>query len=148
MPERLQLPREPLHPQGVLPVSMVLAAAIRWGMIQSQLPIGAPLPSEPALAEWYSVSRDTVSRAYSVLRQTGAITTRRGLGHFVASRPDFRRIQVSAGATVTARRPVSTAERAALDPAALALYTPVVIVERPGQPAEVYDATSVVVECR
>jgi DNA-binding GntR family transcriptional regulator len=148
MPPRLPLPPGPLHPQGVLPVSAVLAASIRWSIIQNQWPVGAQLPSEHEVAEWYGVSRDTVTRAYSMLVQTGAVVTRRGLGRFVASRPDFKRIQVSAGATITARRAVTASERAALDATGLALFTPVVIVERPGRPAEVYDATSVVIECR
>jgi DNA-binding GntR family transcriptional regulator len=148
MSERLPLPSGPLHPQGVLPVSAVLAAAIRFSMIQNQWPVGAQLPSEPELAEWYGVSRDTVTRAYSMLVQTGAVVTKRGLGRFVARRPDFKRIEVSAGATITSRRAVTAAERAALDETGLALFTPVVIIERPGQPTEVYDATSVVIECR
>jgi DNA-binding GntR family transcriptional regulator len=147
MPQSLPLPPGPLHPHGVLPVSAVLAAAIRWSIVQNQWPVGAQLPSEPELAEWYGISRDTVSRAYSMLVQTGAVITKRGLGRFVARRPDFKRIQVPAGTTITARRAVTASERAALDATAVALFTPVVVIQRPGQPTEVYDATSVVIEC-
>ena len=48
---------------------------------------GARLPSESALAEQFSVSRATVRRALSDLNRHGLISTRRGHGSVVTTRP-------------------------------------------------------------
>jgi DNA-binding FadR family transcriptional regulator len=142
MPEHLGLPREGLIANAVVPVSLQLAAGLRWAIIQRELPVGYQLPSEPELAEWFSTSRDTVSRAYGILRAAGVVATRRGKGHFVAYRPDFQRVEVPPGATVIVKRPSAPEERIAIGPDAAALYTPIIVVTRPGQPDEIYDATS------
>lgn len=46
-----------------------------------------PLPSEPALAEWYGVSRTTVRSAARVLTERGMVEVRPGKGTFVTWRP-------------------------------------------------------------
>lgn len=45
--------------------------------------IRARLPSEPALAEQYGVSRGTVRRAIEILIEAGYVTISRGRGTFV-----------------------------------------------------------------
>jgi DNA-binding GntR family transcriptional regulator len=45
-----------------------------------------PLPSEPHLVQIYGVSRDTVRKAVSVLREEGYVRTVKGLGSFVVDR--------------------------------------------------------------
>lgn len=47
-----------------------------------------PLPSEPALAEWYGVSRTTVRSAIRVLTERRMVEVRPGKGTFVTWQPD------------------------------------------------------------
>ncbi|MFB7055365.1 GntR family transcriptional regulator [Streptomyces vinaceus] len=54
------------------------------GQIRSgELPAGARLPSEAALAETYSVARGTVRRAVRELETAGHVEARHGVGRFV-----------------------------------------------------------------
>lgn len=46
----------------------------------------APLPSEPALSEWYGVSRTTVRSAIRVLADSGIVEVRPGKGTYVTWR--------------------------------------------------------------
>ncbi|MFE3578924.1 GntR family transcriptional regulator [Streptomyces vinaceus] len=56
------------------------------GQIRSgELPAGARLPSEAALAETYSVARGTVRRAVRELETAGHVEARHGVGRFVRS---------------------------------------------------------------
>jgi DNA-binding GntR family transcriptional regulator len=48
-----------------------------------------PLPSEPALAEWYGVSRTTVRSAARLLAERGMVEVRQGKGTYVTWRPDL-----------------------------------------------------------
>jgi DNA-binding transcriptional regulator YhcF (GntR family) len=145
MPASLGLPRDTVNPRADVPVSLQLAVAIRWAIIQRSVPVGEQLPSEPDCAEWFNVSRDTVSRCYGILRRVGVIETRRGLGHFVLAPTDHQQIEVPPGTTVTVHRPTSESDRAALMPAGAALYTPIIRIQRPGGEPEVYDAAAVTV---
>jgi DNA-binding GntR family transcriptional regulator len=43
----------------------------------------APLPSEPALSEWYGVSRTTIRAAAAMLEEKGMLERRHGKGTFV-----------------------------------------------------------------
>jgi GntR family transcriptional regulator len=47
---------------------------------------GQELPSYPALAELYSVSRATAARAYAILKDRGLVVGAPGRGVFVAER--------------------------------------------------------------
>lgn len=64
-----------------LPVSIAadLSARIRSG----EFGPGSKLPSEPALAQMLSVSRNTVREAIGVLREQSLVVSRHGLGTFV-----------------------------------------------------------------
>ncbi|MEH3143179.1 MAG: PLP-dependent aminotransferase family protein [Mycobacterium kyogaense] len=55
-----------------------LSDAIRLLIVDGQIPIGARLPSERALAEALHVSRTTVTAAYSQLREDGYLNARQG----------------------------------------------------------------------
>lgn len=135
---------------GIVPAYLQVAANVRWHVIQWQLPEGAPLPTENELAELYGVSRDTVRRAYDILRRYGMIATKRGTGTFVKSRPDMQHVRVAPGSRITAvmraaRSPVAIE---ALTAAGRSLYSPVITVEEPGKPPAHYDsATTVISVC-
>lgn len=47
-----------------------------------------PLPSEPALAEWYGVSRTTIRNAIRVLTGRGMVEVQPGKGTYIVWRPD------------------------------------------------------------
>jgi DNA-binding transcriptional regulator YhcF (GntR family) len=146
MPASLGLPRDTVNPDADVPVSLQLAVAMRWAIIQKAVPVGEQLPSEPECAEWFSVSRDTVSRCFGILRRVGVVSTRRGLGHFVASRPEIQELTLKPGARVTVQRPTSDAHRACLDHAGAELYTPIVVVhDTPDAEPAVYDAAAVTI---
>jgi DNA-binding transcriptional MocR family regulator len=135
---------------GVVPAYLQVASNVRWHIIQWQLPAGTPLPAENELAELYGVSRDTVRRAYDILRRYGMLATRRGMGTVVRLRPDMQYVTVVPGARITvvmraARSPIAIE---ALTPAGRSLYSPVITVEEPGRPPAHYDsATTVISVC-
>lgn len=60
---------------------------IAAGEFGSGFPDPRPLPSEPALAEWYGVGRRTIRSAIAVLAGRGLVEVRRGKGTYVISRP-------------------------------------------------------------
>jgi DNA-binding transcriptional MocR family regulator len=69
------------------PAYRKLAEALRAAIDRSDLPAGARLPAERALAEDLGVSRTTVIAAYDALRSDGRIRSRRGSGTRVAGAP-------------------------------------------------------------
>jgi len=133
---------------GIVPAYLQVASNVRWYVIQWQLPAGAPLPTENELAELYGVSRDTVRRAYEILRRYGMIATRRGMGTFVRSRPDMQYVKVAPGSRITAvmRAASSAVAMAALTPAGRSLYSPVITVQEPGKPPAHYDSAATVID--
>jgi DNA-binding transcriptional MocR family regulator len=147
MPEFLGLPHDALALTSDAPVSLQLAVAMRWAIIQQQVPEGTQLPSEPVLAEWFGISRDTVSRAFGILRHAGIVATKRGKGHYVIHVPPFEHILLPAGTTVTVRRPTSAMDRAYIESGSQ-LYSPVVEIRRPGEPPEIRDSACVFLEFR
>jgi DNA-binding GntR family transcriptional regulator len=142
-----QVDTSEIESDGIVPAYLQVAANVRWYVIQWQLPVGTPLPAENDLAELYGVSRDTVRRAYDILRRYGMLATRRGMGTFVKSRPDMRYVSVGRGSRITAvmraaRSPVAIE---ALTPAGRSLYSPVITVEEPGKPPAHYDSATTVI---
>jgi DNA-binding transcriptional regulator YhcF (GntR family) len=133
--------------EGIVPAYLQVASNVRWHVIQWQLPVGTPLPAENDLAELYGVSRDTVRRAYGILRAYGMIATRRGAGHYLKSRPDMQNVTVAPGSRVTAvmRAARSPEAMAALTPEGRALFSPVISVEEPGRPPAHYDSATTVI---
>lgn len=64
--------------------SAACASAIRKAIVSGQLPAGAKLPAERALAERFAVNRLTLRNALSQLVSVGLITVRQGSGYTVA----------------------------------------------------------------
>lgn len=60
-----------------------LADAVREAVVDGRLPSGTRLPSERDLVDRLSLSRTTVTRAYSELREQGYLRTQRGSGSVV-----------------------------------------------------------------
>lgn len=132
---------------GIVPPYLQVASNVRWHIIQWQLPVGTALPGEVEMAGYFGVSRDTVRRAYEILRRYGMIATRRGAGTFIKSRPDMQYVRVAHGSRITAvmlaaRSPVALE---ALTPEGRSLYSPVITVEEPGKPPAHYDSATTVI---
>ena len=72
------------------PAYRALADALRLAVADGRIPVGSRLPSERELTAALDVSRTTVTRAYTVLRESGYLTSRRGSGS-VASLPSGSR---------------------------------------------------------
>ena len=72
------------------PAYRALADALRLAVADGRIAVGARLPSERELTAALDVSRTTVTRAYSVLRDSGYLTSRRGSGS-VATLPSGSR---------------------------------------------------------
>jgi GntR family transcriptional regulator len=78
----------PIDPRGYDKAYEVVAARIERRIKAGEFPWHTPLPSEPALAEWYGVSRTTVRSAIDLLAGSGMVEKRRGKGTFVTWRPE------------------------------------------------------------
>lgn len=76
-----------LNPNSAVPVYRQLADIIREQIGSGELARGAPLPSETYLMGEHSISRDTVRRAISVLRDENLVITVQGKGSYVAEDP-------------------------------------------------------------
>ena len=63
-----------------------LAALIRERIESGELASGYPVPSVSQLTGEHSVSRDTVRKAFDILRADGLIVTVQGKGSYVAER--------------------------------------------------------------
>lgn len=68
---------------------------------------GSPLPSETALAAWYSVSRDVVRDAMNTLRAEGVIVTERGRRSRVRRTGPLEPLPAPPDAEITARMPTA-----------------------------------------
>ena len=67
-----------LYHESPMPLYLQLAREMRAHISCSRLPAAALLPSVPMLAERLGLSRDTVTKAYELLRDVGTIKARRG----------------------------------------------------------------------
>jgi GntR family transcriptional regulator len=74
-----------LDPSGEHPLYRQLADALRAQILTGALLPGQRLPSEPELAEEYSVARNTIRLALGLLRSEGLVYTGRGRGTFVVA---------------------------------------------------------------
>ena len=129
-------------PGSAVPAYVQLAAVLREQIVAGQIGAGAPVPSEPALADEYGCSRETARKAVAILRVEGLVVTQRARGSFVAAGAARALVEVPAGAVVTARLPTA-AERAA--PGA-GEGVPVLVVSWPGGQV-MYDAARVALAC-
>ncbi|NYI05309.1 aminotransferase-like domain-containing protein [Allostreptomyces psammosilenae] len=82
------------------PLYVLLAARLRRLIDEGELPPGAPLPTDRALAPALAVGRGTVVAAYDELRLQGRIVRRQGSGTRVAGPPEAALTRGTTGASV------------------------------------------------
>jgi molybdate-binding protein/DNA-binding transcriptional regulator YhcF (GntR family) len=78
--------------QSERPIYSQIIEQVRVGVASGELVPGAKLPTVRQLAVDLGVHVNTVARAYSDLERSGVVTTRPGLGTFVALQSDDRRL--------------------------------------------------------
>ncbi len=69
-----------------VPLYYQIETILRRKILTGEIPPRAPLPSEDALKDEYSVSRITIRQALSLLEQDGLIVRQRGRGTFVSEK--------------------------------------------------------------
>jgi DNA-binding GntR family transcriptional regulator len=80
--------RAVIEPRGYAKAYEVVAARIERRIRAGEFGYHNPLPSEPALAEWYGVSRSTIRKAGDQLIERGILERVRGKGTYVIWRPE------------------------------------------------------------
>jgi DNA-binding transcriptional MocR family regulator len=75
------------------PAYRALADALRLAVADGRIPLGTRMPSERDLTASLRVSRTTVARAYTVLRERGYLLSRRGSGSVAALPEPARRLR-------------------------------------------------------
>lgn len=108
--DTVDLPAVPLSAASPIPLYAQLAAAFRRPIVEETWERGAQLPSEPAIARHYGVSRNTVRQALLALETEGFVTRAQGRGTHVAlpsaapwsmdARPNLASAAVSRGLTL------------------------------------------------
>lgn len=76
-----------IDPRGYDKAYEVVAARVERRIRNGEFGYHNPLPSEPALAEWYGVSRTTVRSAIDLLVGKAMVEKRLGKGTYVTWRP-------------------------------------------------------------
>jgi DNA-binding transcriptional regulator YhcF (GntR family) len=133
-----------LYPESPMPLYLQLAREMRAHISRLDLPAGALLPSVPVLAERLGLSRDTVTKAYVLLRDVGTIKARRGTGWFVADAIPPVYVTFESGTKVYSR-PIRPTDTDAIRDVRVALMASAIIVETPGKRPVAYDAMRAVV---
>lgn len=96
------------------------------------------------LAERLSLSRETVTKAYELLRDVGTIKAKRGAGWFVAKAIPPVHVILEPGSTVYTR-PIRPTDVDAIKDAKVKVMASALIVETPGKRPVAYDAMRAVV---
>lgn len=86
--EREEQDQDPIDSRGYEVAYEVVARRLERRIRGGEFRWHMPLPSEPALAEWYGVSRSTIRRASEVLIRKGMLERRRGKGTYVTWLPE------------------------------------------------------------
>jgi DNA-binding transcriptional MocR family regulator len=133
-----------LYPDAPIPLFVQIARHIRFRIAHWGLPAGSLLPSEPMFAERHGLSRETVARAYRLLRDAGAIRSRRGVGWFVAEALPVREVTVPPGTRISAR-PAKPGDVDTIQNRQVMLMTGSLVVEEPGNPPVIYDPMRTVI---
>jgi DNA-binding transcriptional MocR family regulator len=133
-----------LYPDAPIPLFAQVARHIRFRIADWDLPAGSLLPSEPKFAERHGLSRETVARAYRLLRDAGTIKSRRGVGWFVTEALPIRQVIVGPGTKVSAR-PAKPGDVDTIQNRQVMLMTGSLVVEEPGKPPVIYDPMRTVV---
>ncbi len=82
-----------------------IAELVRARIADGTYPRGVPLPSEDRLAEEFGVSRVTINRAIGLLRASGDVKVRRGVGTVVRTLPRITRDVTTRHATDSRQPP-------------------------------------------
>jgi DNA-binding GntR family transcriptional regulator len=80
--------QDPIDPRGYELAYEVVERRLRGRIERGEFAWHTPIPSEPALAEWYGVSRTTVRSAIERLMAKGMVERRPGKGTYVTWRPE------------------------------------------------------------
>lgn len=80
--------RAPIDPRGYERAYEVVARRLERRIRAGEWAFHMPLPSEPALAEWYGVSRTTIRSAARLLTERGMVEVRSGKGTYVTWQGD------------------------------------------------------------
>jgi hypothetical protein len=94
-----------INSESPVPMWAQLGRELRRCMAERSMPVGTPLPSEPALASRYQLSRDTVRQACQALVEIGQIDAWRGDGYCVAREVPLEYVTVVPGSRITAPPP-------------------------------------------
>jgi GntR family transcriptional regulator len=78
----------PIDPRGYERAYEVVAARLEHRIRAGEWAYHMPLPSEPALSEWYGVSRTTVRSAIRLLAAKEMVEVRTGKGTYVTWQPE------------------------------------------------------------
>jgi DNA-binding transcriptional MocR family regulator len=133
-----------LFPDAPIPLFAQIGRAIRFRIAHWSLPAGSLLPSEPAFAEQHGLSRETVRRAYRLLRDAGTIESKRGVGWFVTEAIPVRYVTVPPGTRISAR-PARPGDVDTIQNRQVMLMTGSLVVEEPGEPPVIYDPMRTVI---
>lgn len=130
-----------IDPASGWPLAYQLAQLLRSQIRSGLLAAGDRIPTEQQLAREHEVSRDTAQRALTVLAEEGLIVRRRGVGSLVAAISPMQEIHPEHGARISARLPTAAEQRSAR----AGLWVPLLAVNVPGWPEQLYPADRVVV---
>jgi len=123
-------------------VYLQIVRIIRDMIISGELPVGAQIPSGAQMKREWGVNRLTGAMAVEELRKAGLVTTKPGVGTFVAAILERRTVYLNPGDRVISRMP-TVEERAQLGTGYL---TPVLVITRADGRIEPYNAAVTVVE--
>ncbi len=76
--------RFPIDPDSGVPVYLQISRAIKRSIALGSLRGGEQVPSVREVAEMLTVNPNTVAKAYQLLEREGIVSTRKGIGTFVA----------------------------------------------------------------
>lgn len=79
--------RAPIDPRGYERAYVVVARRLERRIVAGEWAYHMPLPSEPALSEWYGVSRTTIRSAARSLAERGMVEVVAGKGTYVTWQP-------------------------------------------------------------
>jgi DNA-binding transcriptional regulator YhcF (GntR family) len=133
-----------LYPESPMPLYLQLAREMRAHISRSELPAGALLPSVPMFSERLGLSRDTVTKAYELLRDVGTIKARRGAGWFVTDAIPPVHVAYEPGSKVYSR-PIRPTDVDAIKDPKVKVMASALIIDRPGKRPVAYDAMRAVV---
>ncbi|OLT36748.1 hypothetical protein BJF79_30730 [Actinomadura sp. CNU-125] len=77
-----------IDPEARTPPYLQLAALIRRQIADGTIPVGRRIPSMHEIETEHGLARNTIAKAYRVLRDEGLVETELGRGLFVVKVPD------------------------------------------------------------